>query len=155
MAGREGLKKEVGRSRTLDGAGAGFLRELLPRRLGALIRLAPVECASEAEAKRRADPLISNGEWPCHFFKSDTTGEKEFEEFFAQGEQLALDRFKRVGVVQQEKWSETGLLDEFLAFFRAAKGDPRIEKPQYVQEIQKLVPALQHHETGRNLDSKM
>jgi FlaA1/EpsC-like NDP-sugar epimerase len=115
----------------------------------------PVECASEAEAKRRANQSISNGEWPCHFFKSDTTGEKEFEEFFSQGEQLLLDRFKCVGVVQQEKWSETGLLDEFLAFFRTAKGDPRIEKSQYVREIQKLVPTLQHHETGKDLDQKM
>jgi hypothetical protein len=47
------------------------------------------------------------------------------------------------------------MLDEFLEFFRAAKGDPRIEKPQYVREIQKLVPTLQHYETGRNLDQKM
>jgi FlaA1/EpsC-like NDP-sugar epimerase len=115
----------------------------------------PVECPSEAEAKRRAGELISHGQWPCYFFKSDTTGEKEFEEFFAQGERLVLDRFKRVGVVQQEKWSDARMLDEFLEFFRAAKGDPRIEKPQYVREIQKLVPTLQHYETGRNLDQKM
>jgi len=90
----------------------------------------PVECASEDEAKtlsakRQAEgakrqvesakpqagsagplPLPASRSaqgWPCHFFKSDTTGEKEFESFFAQGEQLVLDRFKCVGVVQQEK----------------------------------------------------
>jgi hypothetical protein len=93
--------------------------------------------------------------WPCYFFKSDTTGEKEFEEFFAQGEQLVMDRFKCVGVVQQGKWSQAGELEAFLEFFKAAKLDPRVDKSQYVREIQKLVPTLQHHETGRNLDQKM
>ena len=142
----------------------------------------PVECASEDEAKtlsakRQAEgakrqvesakpqagsagplPLPASRSaqgWPCHFFKSDTTGEKEFEEFFAQGEQLVLDRFKCVGVVQQEKWSQAGELEAFLEFFKAAKLDPRVDKSQYVREIHKLVPTLQHHETGRNLDQKM
>jgi hypothetical protein len=92
---------------------------------------------------------------PCCFLKSDTTGEKEFEEFFTQGERLVLDRFKRVGVVQQEKWPDARVLEDFLVFFRAAKGDPRVDKLQYVREIQRLVPALQHRETGRNLDQKM
>ena len=30
-----------------------------------------------------------------YFFASDTTGEKEFEEFFAEGEKLDLERFKQ------------------------------------------------------------
>ena len=136
----------------------------------------PVECASEAEAKweigdrrweigerDKAAASISNLQsasfprkpWPCYFFKSDTTGEKEFEEFYAQGERLVLDRFNCVGVVQQEKGSDARALEEFIAFCRAAKGDPQVTKPRYVQEIQKLVPAMQHHETGRTLDQKI
>ena len=127
----------------------------IARELLAELGFKPVECASGAEAKRRADELISHGQWPCCFLKSDTTGEKEFEEFFTQGERLVLDRFKRVGVVQQAKWPDARVLEGFLVFFRAAKGDPRVDKLQYVREIQKLVPALQHRETGRNLDQKM
>jgi FlaA1/EpsC-like NDP-sugar epimerase len=111
----------------------------------------------QAESGERFAPSASRlaQVWPCYFFKSDTTGEKEFEEFFAQGERLVLDRFKCVGVVQQEKWSDAHLLEDFLAFFRAAKGDSRVDKSQYVRAIQKLVPTLQHRETGRNLDQKM
>ena len=101
--------------------------------------------------------------WPCYFFKSDTTGEKEFEEFFAQGEQLLLDRFKRVGIVKgmedgRWKMEDGGLgvaISDFLDFVRKAKADPTITKVDYVREIHKLVPTLQHHETGRNLDQKM
>jgi nucleoside-diphosphate-sugar epimerase len=106
--------------------------------------------------------------WPCYFFKSDTTGEKEFEEFFAQGERLVLDRFERVGVVKGgggrgaedggRRTEDGGLevaINDFLGFVRKAKTDPTITKVDYVREIQKLVPTLQHHETGRNLDQKM
>jgi len=44
------------------------------------------------------------------------------------------------GVVQQGKWSQAGELEAFLEFFKAAKLDPRVDKSQYVREIQKLVP---------------
>jgi FlaA1/EpsC-like NDP-sugar epimerase len=40
----------------------------------------PYECESEEEARDRADELIANKQWPCYFFNSDTTGEKDFEE---------------------------------------------------------------------------
>lgn len=107
--------------------------------------------------------------WPCYFFKSDTTGEKEFEEFFAQDERLVLDRFKRVGIVKGTedggrkaedggRGAEDGGLEvaihAFLNFVREAKTDPTITKADYVREIQKLVPTLQHHETGKNLDQR-
>ena len=46
-------------------------------------------------------------------------------------------------------------INDFIGFVRRAKTDPTIIKADYVREIQKLVPALQHHETGRNLDQKM
>jgi len=40
------------------------------------------ECATEDEARERAPELIAKKQWPCYFFSSDTTGEKDFEEFF-------------------------------------------------------------------------
>lgn len=129
---------------------AQIARDLL-RELG----YEPLECASEEEARARAAELIPRRQWPCWFFASDTTGEKEFEEFYAPGERLVLDRFQHVGVVAQEPWTDVPALEAFLAFFKAAKGDPRRVKPEYVQAIRKLVPTLQHHETGRNLDQKM
>jgi len=146
---------------------ADIARELL-----AELGYQSMECASEEEAKwGRGDGRWGTGEesgemedgpasssrkpWPCYFFKSDTTGEKEFEEFFARGERIVLDRFKRVGVVQQDKGSDAVLLEKFFGFFRAAKGDPRVDKTQYVREIKKLVPTLRHQETGKNLDQKM
>ena len=57
---------------TFSGIAAHFLREH---------GYEPYECMSEDEARDRAKELIAKKEWPCYFLKSDTTGEKDFEEF--------------------------------------------------------------------------
>src|SRR6056297_1968551 len=58
------------------------------------------ECDSEEEARSRAEELIQSGRWPCYFFNSDTTGEKDFEEFFTESETVHLDRFESIGVIE-------------------------------------------------------
>ena len=41
----------------------------------------PYECKSEEEARDRSAELIKQDKWPCYFFKSDTTGEKDLKNF--------------------------------------------------------------------------
>ena len=60
----------------------------------------PYECESEEEARDRTEELIAKKQWPCFFFKSDTTGEKDFEEFFTDNEDLDIERFETVGVIK-------------------------------------------------------
>ena len=36
---------------------------------------------NEEEARNKCAELIKDKKWPCYFFDSDTTGEKDFEEF--------------------------------------------------------------------------
>ena len=40
----------------------------------------PVICENEDEARQSIEALYKEGKWPCYFFESDTTGEKDFEE---------------------------------------------------------------------------
>ena len=46
--------------------------------------------------------FIANKKWPCYFFKSDTTGEKDFEEFFTDNEDLDMKRLETVGVIRNQ-----------------------------------------------------
>jgi hypothetical protein len=57
----------------------------------------PYLCESEDEARELVDSFPGKGKWPCFFTKSDTTGEKDFEEFFMADEILDMDRFQNLG----------------------------------------------------------
>lgn len=115
----------------------------------------PVECDSEEEAKNRASELIPQKRWPCYFFKTDTSGEKVYEEFYVTNEKLDMDRFKSIGVIKRGPLAETEFLGAFIRFCKQAKTDTHITKQDYVKAMHKVVPTFQHIETGRNLDQKM
>ena len=54
------------------------------------------------------------GKWPCFFSESDTTGEKDFEEFYTDDEILDMDRFLNLGVIINKPEYNTKLLDNFV-----------------------------------------
>ena len=58
------------------------------------------ECDSEHEARSCVSELSSKGKWPCYFFESNTTGEKDFEEFFTNDEKVNLEKFNTIGVIR-------------------------------------------------------
>jgi UDP-N-acetylglucosamine 4,6-dehydratase len=74
----------------------------------------PHLCATEDEARGRAEELIATKRWPCYFFDSDTTGEKDFEEFFTADESLDMDRFESIGVIRNEPVFDAQYLDHFV-----------------------------------------
>ncbi|MCW9067877.1 MAG: UDP-N-acetylglucosamine 4,6-dehydratase, partial [Sulfurimonas sp.] len=60
----------------------------------------PYLCSDEDEARELAKTLPKEGKWPCLFTSSDTTGEKDFEEFFTDKEVLDMQRFENLGVIK-------------------------------------------------------
>ena len=49
---------------------------------------------TEQEAREFFKKENSHDLWPCYFFESDTTGEKEAEEFFTNKETVDWQRFQ-------------------------------------------------------------
>jgi len=115
----------------------------------------PYECASEDEARDRAEELIAQRKWPCYFFNSDTTGEKDFEEFFTSKEVLDMSRFESLGVIKNEPIYEQELLDHFLKVVADLKAQGLWEKVDLVDLFNKMIPDFKHKETGKYLDGKM
>ena len=113
------------------------------------------ECASEDEARDRAEELIAKRQWPCFFFKSDTTGEKDFEEFFTDQEDLDMNRFESLGVIRNQPDFDENLLNEFEAGVDALLAQPTWDKDAIVQLFYKLLPEFAHKETGKYLDQRM
>lgn len=114
-----------------------------------------VSCFSENDARDMAEELISNKRWPCYFFQSDTTGEKDFEEFYTDNELLDMDRFETIGVIQNKPQFDSAKLDEFMEGIYALRAKNTWTKDDLVRIFYVLLPEFEHKETGKYLDQRM
>ncbi|MDA9281257.1 UDP-N-acetylglucosamine 4,6-dehydratase [Pseudomonadales bacterium] len=115
----------------------------------------PYECESEDEARDRAEELIASKQWPCYFFKSDTTGEKDFEEFFTDNEDLDMERFETVGVIKNQPDFDEAKLDDFMGGIETLREKGTWTKDDIVKLYFGLMPEFAHKETGKYLDQRM
>jgi len=115
----------------------------------------PYECKFEDEARDRAEELIANKKWPCYFFNSDTTGEKDFEEFFTDNEDLEMERFDNVGVIKNQPDFDEAKLDDFMDGIETLRGKGTWTKDDIVKLYFGLLPEFAHKETGKYLDQRM
>jgi hypothetical protein len=112
-------------------------------------------CEDEDEARALAKSLPKEGKWPCLFTKSDTTGEKDFEEFFTENEVLDMQRFSNLGIIKNEADFDDAMLNTFEEKIKAYKENLAWTKEDIVKEFFKLIPDFGHKETGKYLDGKM
>lgn len=112
-------------------------------------------CADEAEARTLTESLPDKGQWPCLFTSSDTTGEKDFEEFFTDKEVVDMERFINLGVIKNafvDESEKLSLFEDRIAELRAAKS---WTKEDLVDLFHTMIPDFGHIEKGKYLDSKM
>ena len=115
----------------------------------------PYLCETEEEARNDVEILIAKKKWPCLFTASDTTGEKDFEEFFTKNEVLDMERFQNLGVIMNEVNFDQSKLENFTAKIAQMKLDKTWSKEEIVTLFHSMIPNFMHKETGRYLDSKM
>ena len=121
-------------------------------------------CTTDAEAKKKA-AAIDNGQWsmvngqflkyPTVYFKSDTTGEKAYEEFYVPGEKIDMQRFQSLGVVEQTTRHEMDEVNTFFEKLEAIFHKDDFTKAEVVEAIKTFIPNFEHEEKGKNLDQKM
>jgi hypothetical protein len=115
----------------------------------------PHLCETEDEARELVNTLPGKGKWPCLFTDSDTTGEKDFEEFFTDKETLDIQRFNNLGVIKNEAVFDADLVSQFENEITEMKSSKVWTKEQIVKLFFKMIPDFGHKETGKYLDSKM
>jgi FlaA1/EpsC-like NDP-sugar epimerase len=115
----------------------------------------PYHCSTEQEARDRSDELIASKRWPCYFFKSDTSGEKDFEEFFTDNETLDMGRFQNLGVIKSEANFNSNMLDNFVKVIHELRAQSVWEKAPIVDLFNEMIPDFDHKETGKYLDGRM
>lgn len=115
----------------------------------------PYICESEDESRELCGTLVKTGKWPCLFGKSDTTGEKDFEEFYTAGEVLDLERFRSLGIIKNPGFYEESKIKNFTDRIKELKGSGSWTKQQLVELFFDTVPNFEYVEKGKYLDAKM
>ncbi|ABV85375.1 UDP-N-acetylglucosamine 4,6-dehydratase [Shewanella pealeana] len=115
----------------------------------------PYLCETEDEARELVKTLPKQGKWPCLFTSSDTTGEKDFEEFFTDKETLDMERFDGFGIIKNDPLYQQELLETFEKKIDQMKLERQWSKEDIVKLFFTMLPEFAHKETGKYLDSKM
>lgn len=115
----------------------------------------PYLCETEDEARKLVSTLPTKGQWPCLFTLSDTTGEKDFEEFYTDNEVLDMERFENLGIIKNEFINVDENVDYFTDKINHLKENKRWNKEGIVELFHHMIPGFGHKETGKYLDSKM
>ena len=115
----------------------------------------PYLCKKEDEARELIKTLPEQGKWPCLFTKSNTTGEKDFEEFYTDKEILDMDRFKNLGIIKNSPEFDDEKLNYFENSMNNLKSSLSWTKPQILEQFFNLIPEFSYKDVGKYLDGKM
>ena len=131
------------------------------------------ECSSDEEAKKKTSALniqcsmsrsalplgssknVQSLKYPVRYFKSDTTGEKAYEEFYVPGEKIDMQRFLALGVVEHTTRHNMTEVNAFFESLEAIFAKDDFTKTQIVEAIKVFIPNFEHEEKDKNLDQKM
>ena len=111
-------------------------------------------CENEDEARAESKKLINNKLWPCYLFESDTTGEKNEEEFYTEKEKLDLNKFDSIGVIKNTS-NHINEIDEFINFIKRIDKKGNWNKSEIIEYMKKILVNFSHIEQNKSLDEKM
>lgn len=117
--------------------------------------LEPIEVSNEDEARNKVEEFAAKNAWPCYFPKTDTTGEKDFEEFYTHDESVDWNRYSEIAVVSNPTIAETSNLNTFETRIEELCSKGSWSKSDIITLFKQVLPDFSHKETGKYLDGKM
>ena len=113
-------------------------------------------CSTDEEAKQYAVNMsLEETCYPVVYTGSDTTGEKQYEEFFVDGEKLNMTRFESLGVIENSPRHNMKDVNRLFEQLEDIFARPNYTKSEVVEAIKQFIPTFEHEERGKNLDQKM
>jgi FlaA1/EpsC-like NDP-sugar epimerase len=112
-------------------------------------------CTSDKQARQVASKLDETKPYPVYFFNSDTSGEKLYEEFFTETDELDLEHFQSLGIIKNARKVSISQIENCLNDLKNVMNSGPYDKMSIVKCLTKYLPDFQHIETGKSLDQKM
>ena len=115
-----------------------------------------IKCKTEQEARDWFSKKRKKNQWPCYFSSSETTGEKEIEEFYTKNEILELDLFESVGIIKSVSKPELlGKMKLFRDKIDAFKKEKHWSRRHLIKIFKEALEEFSHIEKRKFLDDKM
>ena len=115
-----------------------------------------LNCSSAEEAIEKIEDIKRGGLiYPVYYSTSDTSGEKEWEEFFTYHEELDMNRLQNLGIIVNKPVPNAGNLNDLFNKLENAFKNSEILKSDIIKIIQGYLPKFEHIEKSKSLDSKM
>ena len=112
-------------------------------------------CKSEKEAKEIASNLSDSSSYPVYYFKTDTSGEKLYEEFYTSDDEINLDKFQSIGVIKNSYKPNYLEVESVVNQMSELFSRESYNKQDIINIMINLIPNFSHIETGKSLDQKM
>lgn len=113
------------------------------------------ECASDDEARNQAAKMTIEDPHPVYFFISDTSGEKLYEEFFTETDEVDMEKYAGMGVIKNATKPSVEQVTSCIEDLKHLMSTNRYNKSDIVGMMKKYLPDFDHIETGKSLDQKM
>ncbi len=114
-----------------------------------------IRCKSEEEARLLSIKLNENEPYPVYFFGSDTSGEKLYEEFYTDTDEIDLVQFDSLGVIKNARKLTMNQIEMCIFDLQTLMRLVDYDKQSIVESLKKHIPDFKHIETGKSLDQKM
>ena len=112
-------------------------------------------CKSEKEAKEIALDLSDSSSYPVYFFKTDTNGEKLYEEFYTSEDEVNLNRYDSIGVITNSLKPSFSEMEVTIKEIENLFKRESYNKEYIIKIMNKILPNFNHMQTGKTLDQKM
>ena len=112
-------------------------------------------CKSEEEAKKIALNLSNSSSYPIYFFKTDTSGEKLYEEFYTSEDEVNFNLYESIGVVTNSLKPSISDMEFTIKEIETLFKRESYNKEDIIKIMNKILPNFNHIETGKTLDQKM
>jgi len=114
-----------------------------------------LKCETDEIAKIAISNMTENGPYPVCYFKSETSGEKLYEEFYTEDDLIDTNTFDSLGVVKNAKKVALSQINTTLLELKNLMESGKYDKSDIVTLLKKNIPDFEHIETGKSLDQKM
>ncbi len=119
------------------------------------MNISTVECLSEKEARNISSVMSIEDPHPIYFFESDTSGEKLYEEFFTEKDEVDLVNYEGIGVIKNAVKPSINQIEHCIGELKMLLNSETYDKSDIVKLMKKHLPDFEHIETGKSLDQKM